>query len=676
MLEATPTIRIDRPHFSFSTAAQPIIVSALFLSSFCIRAQLATQPPISSRSVPILTIDSLRFRDLNRNGRLDPFEDWRLSPEQRTADLLPRLSLEEKAGLMMHDSAPAPGSPIGRGTEYDLAAVQRIIAEKKVATFITRLSTAPAAFAEQNNLLQQQAEATRFAIPLTISTDPRSNFHSTLGAGNDSGAFSQWPDMTGFGAIDDPSVTRTFGNIVRQEYRAVGIQEALSPQADLATEPRWPRIDGTFGEDPSQVKAQVEAYVAGFQAGETGLNPDSVMCVVKHWAGYGAMKDGFDAHNSYSRHAALSTVAFQQHLLPFTGAFSANVAAVMPTYAILDTPTIDGAPTEPIGAGFNKPLLTGLLRDKYGFQGVILTDWLITSTCTGECLIGAPAGKEPGIEPGKFGMPWGVEDLTPEQRIAKAIDAGVDQFGGVSDSDLIVKLVHEGRIPERRIDESARRILLQKFQLGLFDNPYVDPKAASSIVGKPEFKIAALAAQERSIVLLSNKKPFLPISPSPHKIWLIGVESEAARQAGFILAATPAEADFAIIRIHAPYQVLHPGYFFGSRQHEGDLDFKPDDPQLAELEKLPASLPVIADIYLDRPAILTQLAKRASVLLTDFGASDEALLAVITGKAPPQGHLPFELPSSMQAVRHQSSALPHDSQSPLFHIDFGLSYPH
>ena len=534
-------------HTPLINAAPVLSVAALLIATICANAQSPVQPPIASRAVPILTVDGLRFRDLNRNGKLDPFEDWRLTPEQRTTNLLARLTIEEKAGLMMHDSAPSATSPIGMGTEYDLHAVSAIIAEKKVATFITRLTTDAANLATQNNLLQQQAEATRFAIPLTISTDPRNNFHSTLGAGNAAVSFSQWPDMTGMGAIGDPAMTRRFGDIARQEYRAVGIQEALSPQADLATEPRWGRIDGTFGEDPLAVKAQVEAYVAGFQAGETGLKRDSVLCVVKHWTGYGAMKGGLDSHNSYSRHAVLSEAAFEQHLISFTGAFAAHVAAVMPTYAILDTPTIDGQPTEAVGAGFNKELLTGLLRGRFGFQGVILTDWLITSSCEGECLTGAPAGKQPGIEPGKFGMSWGVESLTPEQRFAKAIDAGVDQFGGVSDSEFIVKLVREGHVAEARIDESARRILMQKFELGLFEDPYVDPAVAKTTAGSAEFMQAALGAQERSMVLLANKKT-LPLAASMRKVWLIGVNADAARHAGLTPAASPAEADFALVR--------------------------------------------------------------------------------------------------------------------------------
>ena len=619
-------------------------------------------------------MDGIKFRDLNRDGKLEPFEDWRLTPQQRADDLVGRLSLEEKAGLMMHASAPAVGNAaIGRGAEYDLAKTSDFILGKKVATFLTRLDGPASGLATQNNLLQEQAEKNRFAIPLTISTDPRNVFNATIGASNEAGSFSQWPSMPGLAAINSPALTRKFGDIARQEYLAVGIQMALSPQADLATDPRWPRIDGTFGEDPQVAKAMVEAYITGFQNGKTGLHPGSVLAVVKHWVGYGAMKDGLDSHNSYSRHAIFPGKAFEQHLIPFEGAFAAKVAGVMPTYAILDGVTVNGKPLEPVAAGFNKQLLTSLLRDRYHFQGVVVSDWSITENCKNECIDGAAAGVQPSIKPGEFGMSWGVENLTVAQRYAKALDAGIDQFGGVSDSGIIVNLVRQGLVPETRIDLSARRLLVQKFEQGLFENPYVDAAVADATVGKASFKQAALEAQEHSMVLLTNRKAILP-QLTARKVFLSGVDPKAATSAGLTVVSTAAEADFAIVRLSAPFQQLHPGYFFGSRQHEGDLDFKADDPQFMLFENTAKEVPTVAAIYLDRPAILTTIVTDAAAVLVNFGTSDEALLAVITGKARPEGKLPFELPRAMDAVRAQKPDVPHDSTSPLFPIFAGLSY--
>jgi beta-glucosidase len=265
-----------------------------------------------------------------------------------------------------------------------------------------------------------------------------------------------------------------------------------------------------------------------------------------------------------------------------------------------------------------------------------------------------------------------VENLTVEQRYARALDAGIDQFGGVADSGVIVKLVRDGKIPEARIDESARRLLRQKFDLGLFENPYVDAAAAAKTAGQAEFKQAALEAQERSMVLLTNKKQELP--ERRRKVFLVGVSSAAATLAGLTPVATMGEAEYAVVRLTAPHQNLHPGYFFGSRQHEGDLDFKADDPQWIEFEKVAKQLPTVAVVYLDRPAILAPVVEQASAVLVEFGASDEAVLAVIQGKAAPEGRLPFELPKTMDAVRAQRPDLPHDSVAPEFPIHFGLNY--
>ena len=209
-------------------------------------------------------------------------------------------------------------------------------------TFITRLSGNANDLAAENNKLQEIAEGGRLGIPVTISTDPRNQFHFTAGASVAAGDFSQWPGPLGLAAIHDPLLTRKFADIARQEYMAVGIREALSPQADLATEPRWSRIDGTFGEDAELAKQMVAAYVEGFQYGKTGLNRHSVLTVVKHWVGYGAQKNGLDSHNAYGRFALFTRGSLDYHILPFTGAFAARVAAVMPTYSILENAQVDG----------------------------------------------------------------------------------------------------------------------------------------------------------------------------------------------------------------------------------------------------------------------------------------------------------------------------------------------
>jgi beta-glucosidase len=537
---------------------------------------------------------------------------------------------------------------------------------------ITRLGGEPRALAEESNKLQAIAERTRLGIPVTISTDPRHHFQYVLGASVQAGQFSQWPETLGLAAIGDTALVRRFGDIARQEYRAVGIQETLSPQADLATEPRWSRINGTFGEDAALTRQLVRAYVEGFQHGAQGIDSASVLAVVKHWVGYGAQKSGYDSHNSYGRYATFPGSNFQYHVEPFLGAFAANVAAVMPTYSILEGVALQGRPVEQVGAGFNRQLLTDVLRGQYGFAGVILTDWKVTDDCSDICRNGFPAGEQPTFA--HVAMPWGVEALPKQDRFVKAVNAGVDQFGGTEEAEQLVQAVRGGTLSERRLDESVHRIMLQKFQQGLFENPYVDAAKASRIVGNAAFQEAATQAQRRSLVLLENKNGILPLAPRMKRVYLHRVDPAVAAQYGLIVVAEVAQAELAIVRTDAPFETLHPAYVFGAMQHEGDLAFRDGNPDYEVIKRISATVPTIVTVYLDRPAILTALKEKASALVANFGVSDAALLDVLTGRSKPEGKLPFELPSSMAAVEAQQSDVPHDSQHPLYPIGFGLRY--
>jgi beta-glucosidase len=283
-----------------------------------------------------------------------------------------------------------------------------------------------------------------------------------------------------------------------------------------------------------------------------------------------------------------------------------------------------------------------------------------------------PAGQTPtfaGISTG-----WGVEELSKAERFAKGINAGLDQFGGTEESRYVLEAVSQGLLTETRVDQSVLRILLQKFQLGLFENPYVDPATATTLVGNARFREQGEAAQRRSLVLLENKDALLPMTVAGQKVFLHGVTAEAATKIGFTVVASVEEADLAIIRAATPYQLLHPNYAFGAVQHEGDLDFKEDDATLAVIRTTSAKVPTIVTVMLDRPAILTNVKPLVSAMFGDFGISDEALLDVIAGKAKPEGKLPFELPSSMEAVRKQLADMPYDSKDPLYRFGYGLSY--
>jgi beta-glucosidase len=638
-------------------------------------AQAPTQPQLGSRTAPVIEHAGQRFKDLNRNGRLDPYEDWRRGVAERARDLVRRLTLEEMAGLMMHGTARTDGpmGAVGFGTGYDLDANRALITDSHVNSLITRLAGKPRDLAEEHNKLQEIAEASRLGVPLTISTDPRHHFQYVPGASVQSGRFSQWPETLGFAAIGDTTLMRRFGDVARQEYRAVGIHMTLSPQADVATEPRWGRISGTFGEDAALAGAMARAYVEGFQHSATGVVSDGVAAVVKHWVGYGAAKDGFDSHSYYGRYADFPTDNLDYHVRPFLGAFAVNVAGVMPTYSILEGVKRRGKAIEPVAVGYNAELLTNLLRTEHKFRGLVVSDWGITSDCAEICRSGAPAGTRPSFA--HLGMPWGVEDLSMEDRFRKAVEAGIDQFGGTERTDLLVKLVRDKRaLRETRLGESAYRSVLLKFQLGLFENPYVDPARADALVGGEEFRGEATRAQRRSLVLLENKNAILPIDATGRRVFLHGVDSSAAKAFGFVIATDPAQADVAIVRTNTPHETLHPGFIFGTMLHEGNLGFRDGDPEFEAIKRISAAVPTVLTVYLDRPAILTGVKDRVAALVANFGVSDAALLEVLTGRAKPEGKLPFELPSSMEAVQAQRPNVPFDSRQPLYPFGFGRTF--
>lgn len=602
------------------------------------------------------TEDGFAYRDLNKNGRLDPYEDPRRPLEERVGDLLLQMTLEEKAGILFQTMiAMNPDGTLSEGGgAFPIESTTVMVSQKLMNHFNVLYVTQPRQIAEWYNRLQALAEETRLGIPVTISSDPRHAFSSNPGASFLAGAFSQWPEPLGLAAINDPVLTEEFGAIARQEYTAVGIRVALHPMADLATEPRWPRINGTFGEDAERSGQQTAAYIRGFQGEHIG--PESVSCMVKHFPGGGPQKDGDDPHFVWGREQVYPGQNFDYHLKPFEQAFAAGVSQVMPYYGM---PV--GLPLEEVGFGFNKDVITGLLREKYAFDGIVCTDWgLVTD-----------------VEFNGTSFParsWGVEHLSVAEKVKKILEAGVDQFGGEACPEVVIELVRSGQIPESRLDISVRRLLREKFRLGLFDQPFVDVEAAERIVGNERFQAAGALAQRKAYVLLKNgaaeNQPLLPLKGRP-KLYVEHLDRELARQYGE-LVATPAEADLAILRLQAPYQKPNDDSFLADFFHAGDLDFKEEE--LARILSILNQVPTIVDIYLDRPAVLPEIARHSAALLANFGASDAALLDVVFGHAHPEGTLPFELPSSMEAVREQRSDVPFDTQEPVYPYGYGLKY--
>ena len=614
---------------------------------------MTPDPILAQHSTLLKTENGFNYRDLNKNGRLDIYEDPRQPIEARVEDLLSQLSLAEKAGLLFINGAAVnedatleakPGTP-----GFGRVAVDQIT-KQQMSHFNLWQIPGGRIVARWHNQLQRFAEDTRLGIPVTIASDPRNHFNQNIFA-MAATDFSQWCELLGFGALGDVDTMRQFADIVRREYLAVGIRVALHPQIDLATEPRWPRISGTFGEDAHLTARLGAAYIRGFQT-ET-LGPNSVACMTKHFPGGGPQNEGLDPHFDIQKGQIYPGGAFDYHLIPFEAAFEANTAAIMPYYGVPVDQT-----DENVAMSFNKTIITRLLREKYHFDGVVCTDWgLITDHPLPNDVVW-PA------------RAWGVEHLSYAERVLKALEAGVDQFGGESCPEYVIELVQSGRLSEARVDQSVRRLLRLKFQLGLFDNPFIDEAQADRVLGEPASVAAGAAAQQHAMTLLENKGGVLPLAGQP-KLYVKNMDPAAVAKFGQVVSS-PAEADFAILRLKTPWVAVESQVPMARNMHHGDLDFK--DPEKAEILALLAQVPTIVVIYLDRPAVIPEISAAARALLADFGANDEAVLKVIFGQSQPQGHLPFELPRSMEAVRAQKPDLPYDSADPLYPFGFGLTY--
>jgi beta-glucosidase len=571
-----------------------------------------------------------------------PYQDPTLAIEQRAEDLLARMTLEDKAGLLFQQIAvigdfEAPGL-------FGSASVRELLGQR-LTHFNILFAPSAREIAEWHNALQREALSRPLGIPVTISSDPRHSFTDNPATALMAGPFAQFPEPLGLAAIGSEDLVTRFADLTRREYLAVGIRAALHPQIDLATEPRWARQSATFGEDAELSTRLGVAYIKGLQGDTVG--PSSVSVMAKHFPGGGPQKDGEDPHFSYGREQVYPGGRFDLHLAPFRAAIEAGVAQLMPYYGMPVGLSLDGVPVEEVGFGFNKEIITGLLREKLGYDGIVCTDWgILSNTC------------------------WGVEHLSFEERMVKSLEAGVDQFGGEYRADVLVSLVRGGAIPESRVDVSVRRLLREKFRLGLFERPFVDPSEAAEIVGTAESREEGVAAQAAAHTLLVNADSGparLPLSAGL-RVYAEGVDLGDRA----VMVNTPAEADVAVLKLSAPFEQRGDGTTVESFFRAGSLEFPAAE--IARITEISATVPTIVDVYLDRPAVLAPIAGPAATLLANFGASGEAVVRVLFGDAEPLGNLPFDIPSSMKAVEASRPDVPFDTVEPTFRFGDGLRY--
>jgi len=651
------------------------------------------QPFLGHKTVTLLNLEGFQFKDLNKNGKLDKYEDWRLSNDTRAKDLLTKMSVEDKVGFMListsrlksersaqlnveTDNAIKPSSDVN---EEDQVSSTNIFNRKPLAVpmmtsvgatkgitkfhlrhFIFRANISARLTAEWTNKLQALAESVGLGIPAIIASNPRNHITKDASIGLSVGAttFSNWPGELGLSAMRDLKLVREFANIARQEWTSVGLRKGYMYMADLSTEPRWQRIEGTFGENAEWVAKMITEIILGFQG--TKLSGSSVAMTTKHFPGGGAGVGGQDPHFEWGKYEHFPGNMFQNNLIPFKAAIKAGTSAIMPYYSIPQDTKY-----QKLAYAYNKEVIHDLLRDSLGFKGIINSD-------TGPIEM----------------MPWGVENLSILERYKKALEAGVNLFSGTGDPSKLLETVKSGAVDMNLIDNSVYRLLMEKFELGLFENPYVDEDAAEKIVGNAKFQASANLAMRMSIVLLRNETKALPLKPTTKIYFESYFQRRGAASPSVVyqpkinnynveFVKTPEEADYVLLWLTPGSKSL-----FQSDGSPLYLSMSKNSVDVNYVNTLTAKKPTILVVNYTNPWVIdeiynNQTMKNIKGVIATFGTTNEALLDIVLGKFNPTGKMPFTTPVSESAVGKQLSDVPgylKGKEYALFKFDEGLSY--
>ena len=650
------------------------------------------QPVLGYRSTKILEEKGLQFKDLNRNGILDKYEDWRLSNNERALDLLSKMSIEDKVGFMLISTARLKSDQSNNPTsaminnatvssdfnEEDQVQQFNMFTKKPLPVpmmmaagttkgvtkfhlrhFIFRANVSAKLTAEWSNKLQALCESDGLGIPAIIASNPRNHITKDASIGLSVGktVFSTWPGELGLSAMRDLKLVREFADIARQEWQAVGLRKGYMYMADLSTEPRWQRIEGTFGEDANWTAKMITEIVLGFQG--TKLSNQSIAMTTKHFPGGGAGVGGQDPHFSWGKFEHFPGKMFQNNLIPFKAAIKAGTSAIMPYYSIPQETKY-----EQIAYAYNKAVIKDLLRDSLKFTGIINSD-------TGPIEM----------------MPWGAENLTIVERYQKTLEAGVNLYSGTADPTKLLETVQSGKVAIKLVDNSVYRLLMEKFQLGLFENPYVDEAAAEKIVGNANFQAKANLAMRKSIVLLRNESKTLPIKPRT-KVYLESYFQKTGGKASNIYSnekntsnvefvKTPEEAELIVVWINPGAKSL-----FQSDGLPLLLSLSKNAVDINYINQLSAKKTTVLAINYTNPWVIDEIyndadKKNIKGVIATFGTTLDALVDVLTGKFNPSGKMPFTTPISEAVVEKQLSDVPgflKGSNYGLFKFNEGIRY--
>jgi beta-glucosidase len=622
---------------------------------------------VQARVKPIITLGRNQFKDLNGNGQLDPYEDWRLPVEERVEDLLSRMTLVEKAGLMQI-------------TSYNANLNQDYIQNRQIRHLILRVGLplgtfVPSDLASQINDWQAVAEGTRLGIPLVLASNPLNNLgggNAVFEPGGGAGSFSTWPGTLGLAATNNLQLIRDFAEIAREEWRATGIRKIYGYQVDVASEPRWPRNETTFGEGPWLSAAITRAIVLGFQGQQLG--PDSVAQTIKHFPGDGSVHNGLDPHGREGQFSVYPTPGslFNYQIVPFQAAVDAGTSAIMSYYNrpsnAFSTINGDGvhpavqlpkdwwqSPTqqfEEVGAAYNQTFLTKLLRGYMGFKGYVNTD------------SGVLCNSPVGVIPRPPCPDYGVESLTVPQRFAKAVKAGVNIFSDNNDPSGLLAAVNQGLLTEADLNPSVRLLLTEMFKLGLFEDPYTDPIQAQAIAKSPAHQAVADEAHRESIVLMRNDQHVLPFT-SPVNLYVeVFTSGAAAAQQTASLKALLANDPLVhvvdnISQANAALLWLLPSTFELPDKSRVDIALGTNTGiNVPAVQQIEAALPTVLAINFATAWVINDVEPQAAAVIGTYDVSAQALIDLVRGRFVPSGKLVMSIPANQAAVDNNASDVP------------------
>ena len=608
------------------------------------------QPELKARVKEIIEVDGYPFKDLNDNGVLDAYEDWRLSPQERAENLLSLMTAEQKAAQMVHLTLVTQKDSWFNKNNVGFALVYEYIFEpeeeedeEESDETQTPISSARNA-AMRTNEIQELSESSELGIPVIFSMDTEAGAAFVKDA-------TYLPDEINQGAAGDVELVTRLNEVLKEELKAVGVRMALSPDADLITDPRWGRNQECYSEDVETVETMIAAAVKALQ-GENGLDENSVMATVKHFPGAGAQTNGVDGSP-----LTISEDSIDLHLVGFKAAIDADVAAVMP-YGYSTVPYLGGDAVDN-SADQSAAVMTDLLRGELGYEGIIQTDW-------GLNFVGAA-------------------------------NAGADVLGGAgvrSTAQLV-----DG-VDEALLTDACRRILIAKFQMGLFENPYVDEEAAEDIIGSDEHKAVAKEAAAKSFTLVKYEnaasladQSFIvagelasdvrclnsgwtakePVEIAGTSILTALQEKAGADNVTYITSAEEVPADLsgvtAVVVVGEKSGTHDPAWGAAT------LEFPEEQTALINaLDKAGAN--VVAVVVMNRAYVLTPIVDAADSVLVVYRpgvtCGAEAVADCLFGETAITGRLPFQIPESMEQVLSQREDMPKDIENPLYEYGFGI----